>query len=108
MWLGAIKCEKYAEYALKYAKYVKSMGKCELQQVCAKICKICKMCDQKYDMQNMHSHFADVHSHSDSECQWLLLGVASRQIRNEIPSHVDLELELERLIRRAATKLEPL
>ncbi len=49
------KCEKYAEYALKNARYVKSMGKCDMQQVCTKICKICKICEQTYDMQNMHS-----------------------------------------------------
>ncbi len=24
-------CEKYAEHALKYAKYVKSVGKCNMQ-----------------------------------------------------------------------------
>jgi hypothetical protein len=35
-------CEKYAESALKYAKYAKSMGKCDMQRICTKICKICK------------------------------------------------------------------
>ncbi len=35
------------------------MGKCDLQRICTKICKLCKICEQKRDMQNMHSHFAD-------------------------------------------------
>ncbi len=48
-------CEKYAEYALKYAKFVKYMGKCDIQRICIKICKICKICQQKCDMQNIHS-----------------------------------------------------
>ncbi len=42
--------EKYAEYALKYAQYVKYMGKWNMQRICTKICKICKICEQKFDV----------------------------------------------------------
>ncbi len=38
-------CEKYAEYALKYAKYVKYMGESDMQRICTKICKISKICE---------------------------------------------------------------
>jgi hypothetical protein len=52
-------CEKCAEYARKYAKYVQLMGVCDMQRICTKICKICEICEQKCDMQNIHSPFAD-------------------------------------------------
>jgi hypothetical protein len=37
----------YAEYAQRYAKHLKSMGKCNMKRICTQICKICKICEQK-------------------------------------------------------------
>jgi hypothetical protein len=65
-------CEQYAKtivknmqnlqccYALKYAIYVKYMGKCDMQRICTKICKIfAKYVNQNAICRICPPHFAD-------------------------------------------------
>ncbi len=61
MWkICNVICEKYAEYALKYAKYVKYTGKCDMQRIRTKICKIAKYVNKNAKCRICTPHFADV------------------------------------------------
>ncbi len=48
-------CQKYAEYAKTYAKYVRSKNILSLSQNMQNMQQICKICKSKFNMQNMHS-----------------------------------------------------
>ncbi len=87
-------CEKYAEYALTYAKYVKYTGKCDMQRICTKMCKIRKICEQKCDTQNMHS--PPLFKFADEALQ--CLGSESRSAKDimTVTARRSAELQLER------------